>query len=166
MNTCRSVDSKGTYGNIPRWTERPCLHLGKSRRAPRTPPCATGLPGQNEKCGNLVAACWGFTWMCPGVIIAKFGFGSRKKQEPASESGRYKGGFCNCQLRTARNGCPTFISRFLDVAAFVPGRHVLSRDRGTAPRKIARPSSWRRTQTDRRPRIWRPGERCRQWPRS
>src|SRR5258708_21981114 len=44
-----------------------------------------------EKCGNSVAARRRFTWICPRMIIAKFGLCSREK-------------------RAARNGCSTFRS--------------------------------------------------------
>src|ERR1700719_294009 len=44
-----------------------------------------------EKCGNSVAARRRFTWICPRMIIAKFGLRSREK-------------------RAARNGCSTFRS--------------------------------------------------------
>ena len=42
---------------------------------------------QKRKCGNLVAARRGFTWMWPDAIIAKFGLRSREKQEPARKAG-------------------------------------------------------------------------------
>src|SRR5260370_14101869 len=44
-----------------------------------TPPCATGVAWSKRKCGNLVAARRGFTWICPNVIIAKFGLHSKEK---------------------------------------------------------------------------------------
>src|ERR1700720_1096925 len=77
MNTCRSVDSKGAYGTSPGCTkDLACI----SKKPQGSADCALRYRSclSKRKCGNLVAARRGFTWMCPEVIIAKFGLRSKE----------------------------------------------------------------------------------------
>src|SRR5260370_39332747 len=78
INTCISADSKGLRRDAALRTitllpsgEKP---QGSADSALRYRCCLS-----KRKCGNLVAARRGFTWICPNVIIAKFGLHSKEK---------------------------------------------------------------------------------------